>query len=30
LGASAQERHGPVGAGAEEATKMIRGMEQFS
>jgi len=24
---SAQEGHGPVGAGPEEATKMIRGME---
>ncbi|KAK4830050.1 hypothetical protein QYF61_008388 [Mycteria americana] len=27
---SAQERHGPVGAGPEEATKMIRGMEHLS
>jgi len=24
---SAQERHGPVGAGPEEGRKMIRGME---
>ena len=30
LGSSAQERHGPVGAGPEEATKMIRGMEHLS
>jgi len=27
---SAQERHGPVGVGPEEATKMIRGMEHLS
>ena len=27
---SAQERHGPVGAGPEEATKMIREMEHLS
>ncbi|KAK4824929.1 hypothetical protein QYF61_021549 [Mycteria americana] len=27
LVSSAQERHGPAGAGAEEATKMIRGLE---
>ena len=27
---SAQKRHGPVGAGPEEATKMIRGMEHLS
>ena len=27
---SAQERHGPVGAGPEEATKMNRGMEHLS
>jgi len=26
----AQERHGPVGAGPEEATKMIRGLEHLS
>jgi len=26
---SAQERHGPVGAGPEEATKMIRGLEHL-
>jgi len=26
----AQERHGPVGAGPEEARKMIRGMEHLS
>ena len=26
---SAQERHGPVGVGPEEATKMIRGMEHL-
>ena len=30
LESSAQERHGPVGAGPEEATKMIRGMEHLS
>ena len=30
LGSSAQERHGPVGAGPEEATKTVRGMEQLS
>jgi len=30
LEALAQERHGPVGAGPEEATKMIRGMEHLS
>jgi len=27
---SAQERHGPVGAGPEEATEMIRGLEHLS
>jgi len=27
---SAQERPGPVGAGSEEATKMIQGLEQLS
>jgi len=27
---SAQEKHGPVGAGPEEATKMIRGLEYLS
>jgi len=27
---SAQERHGAVGAGPEEATKMIRGMQHLS
>jgi len=27
---SAQERHGPVGAAPEEATKMIRGLEHLS
>jgi len=27
---SAQERHGTVGAGPEEATKMIQGLEHFS
>jgi len=27
---SAQERHGPVGVGPEEATKMIRGLEHRS
>jgi len=27
---SAQERHGPVGAGPEEATEMIRGVEHHS
>jgi len=27
---SAQERHGPVGAGPEEATKKIRGLEYLS
>jgi len=27
---SAQDRHGPVGAGPEEATKFIRGMEHLS
>jgi len=27
---SAQESHGPVGAGPEEATKMIRGLEHLS
>ena len=27
---SAQERHGPVGAGPEEATKMIQGLEHLS
>ena len=26
----AQERHGPVGAGPEEATKIIRGLEHLS
>jgi len=26
----AQERHGPVGAGPEEATKMTRGLEHLS
>jgi len=30
LESPAQERHGPVGGGPEEATKMIRGMEQLS
>ena len=30
LGSSAHERHGPVGAGPEEATRMIRGMEHLS
>jgi len=30
LDLSAQERHGPVGAGPEEATKMIRGLEHLS
>ena len=30
LGSPAQERHGPVRAGPEEATKMIRGMEHLS
>jgi len=30
LEAPAQERHGPVGTGPEEATKMIQGMEQLS
>ena len=29
LEASAQERHGPVGEGPEEDTKMIRGMEHL-
>jgi len=29
LGPSARERHGPVGAGPEEATKMIRGLEHL-
>jgi len=27
---SAQDRHGPVGVGPEEATKMIRGLEHLS
>ena len=27
---SGQERHGPVGAGPEEATKMVRGLEHLS
>jgi len=27
---SAQGKHGPVGAGPEEATKMIRGLEHLS
>ena len=27
---SVQERHGPVGVGPEEATKMIRGLEHLS
>jgi len=27
---SAQQRHGPVGAGPEEATKMVRGLEHLS
>jgi len=27
---SAQERHGPVGAGPEEATKVIRGLKHLS
>ena len=26
---SAQDRHGPVGAGPEEATEMIRGLEHL-
>jgi len=26
---SAQDRHGPVGAGLEEATKMVRGLEHL-
>ena len=30
LESSAQERHGAVGVGPEEATKMIIGMEHFS
>jgi len=30
LGRSAQERHGAVGAGPEEATKMIREVEHLS
>jgi len=30
LETSAQERHGPVGVGPEEATKMIRGSEHLS
>jgi len=30
LESSAQERHGPVGVGPEEATKMIRGLEHLS
>jgi len=30
LESSAQERHGPVGAGPEEATRMIRGLEHLS
>jgi len=29
LGPSAQERQGPVGAGPEDTTKMIRGMEHL-
>ena len=29
LPSSAQERHGPVGAGPAEATKMIRGLEHL-
>ncbi|KAK4819120.1 LOW QUALITY PROTEIN: hypothetical protein QYF61_025587 [Mycteria americana] len=29
LGSSAQERHGAVGAGPEEATKMVRGLEHL-
>ncbi|KAK4825070.1 LOW QUALITY PROTEIN: hypothetical protein QYF61_023074, partial [Mycteria americana] len=28
-GSSAQERHGPAGAGPEEATKMVRGLEHL-
>ncbi|KAK4831965.1 LOW QUALITY PROTEIN: hypothetical protein QYF61_020348 [Mycteria americana] len=28
-GSSAQERHGPVGEGPEEATKMVRGLEHL-
>jgi len=27
---SAQDRHGPVGAGPEEATKMVGGLEHLS
>jgi len=27
---SAEERHGPVGVGPEEATKIIRGLEHLS
>jgi len=27
---SAQERHGPVGVGPEEATKILRGLEHLS
>ena len=30
LGSSAQEIHGPVGAGPEEATKMVGGLERLS
>ncbi|CAN0309304.1 unnamed protein product, partial [Bubo scandiacus] len=30
LGSSARERHGPVGAGPEESTKMIRELENLS
>jgi len=30
LDLSAQERHGPVGAGPEEAAKMTRGLEHLS
>lgn len=30
LGSPAQDRHGPVGASAEEATKLIKGMENLS
>ncbi|KAK4824218.1 hypothetical protein QYF61_012132 [Mycteria americana] len=29
LGSPAQERHGPAGAGPEEATKMVRGLEHL-
>jgi len=30
LESSAQDRHGPVGVGPEEATKMVRGLEHLS